>query len=142
MIRVLRVALVVLVAVLAFAAARATYADDPAAVVVQAAHDSGLSAKGSDITWPTAAAVTAWRFIDLLHKAVDRIEAFFTRWMDRTEGRIPISVRYTAVSTHTEVDPDPTKPIMVSTSEYQGPDRRSRGGKRPKLVDSDEPSNR
>lgn len=132
-----RVVLITLVFVATFAAVRAQ-AQEPVTTIVQAAHESGLSAKGSDLTWPTAAAVTAWRFIDLLHKAVDRLEAFCTRWMDRTEGRIPISVRYTAVSTHTEVDPDPTKPIMVSTSEYQGPDRRQRGSRsRPRVVEDE-----
>lgn len=146
----IRAALVVLVFVTVLAVARGQPTPEPAAVIVQAAHESGLSAKGSDLTWPTAAAVTAWRFIDLLHKAVDQLVILcnkwldiFGRWLDKTEGRIPISIRQTAVSTHTEVDPDPTKPIIVNTTEYTGPDRRQKARRKPSLVErDDDPNNR
>jgi hypothetical protein len=108
------------------------HAQEPASgtVVVQAAQESGLSAKGSDLTWPTAAAVTAWRLIDLGTKVVEQLRGAFDRWLDKTDGRVKVDLRSTTVSTHTENDPEPTRPIRVETATYQGPDRRGPGRKR------------
>ena len=133
MIRLLRFAVRVAIAMAAAAAVFAyahaqTVPDVTPQIVVQAASDHGLSAKGSDLTWPTAAAVTAWRLVDLGGKVIDQVRAMFDRWLDTTGGRIPVSIRYTSQSVHTEVDPEPTQPIRVQTTDYEGPDRR--GGRR------------
>lgn len=109
------------------------------AIVVQAAQEAGLSAKGGDLTWPAAAAVTAWRAVDLVAKAIDHVRAMFDRWIDLTGGRVLLSLRYTAVTTHAEVDPEPTRPIRVETSDYEGPDRRGRKRLAPVADDEETP---